>query len=64
MVPRDLKLIVTCEICKKEYSFYVNEDAYQEFISEENDKFAAELFPHLMDEEIDLIETNICENCI
>lgn len=64
MISRDLKITITCEICKNKYSFYVDSDAYDEFLSEDNDKSVTELFPHLMDEEIDLLETKICENCM
>lgn len=73
MVPRNKKITIICEICKNKFQFFVNEESYREYINEtqnggeiyrSQNKSAKELFPHLMSEDIDLIETNICKNCM
>lgn len=64
---RDCKITVQCSVCKKKYSFFVNEEDYEEYldqiVNQRQARSAIEFFPHLMNEEIDLLETNICSDC-
>ncbi len=64
MIKRDLEVNFNCVICGRNYKFFLNEEAYNKYINnEEATLSAAELFPNLMKEEIDLIETGVCEYC-
>jgi len=61
---RSKKVVLICDICKREYVIYVNENDYTKFMNEETTETPNNLFPHLTPEEIDLMETGICEFCI
>ena len=63
MKVRNYNVKIQCELCGREYSFFVNKENYDEFLSQKNYQSTAEIFPYLMDEEIDLLETKICSDC-
>lgn len=64
MIKKDKEIEITCAFCKRTYKFFVRNEDYEEYVNNhEPNRDPRELFPYLMEEEIDLMESNICENC-
>lgn len=62
---RDITLNIECIICGQIFPIQVNSKDYEKFSNSNIEDIEMEqLFPHLNDEEINLIMTQICENCI
>lgn len=67
MKSRDKKLKICCIICGRNYEVSVNDDDYHEYKSRTlvgSTTDTEKTFPYLEDWEIDLIEVQICPNCV
>lgn len=63
MIKRDRKITIECEICGRQFKFFVNGIDWQNYMFEPETKSAKEWFPYLDEEEIEVIETGICSEC-
>ena len=64
MIVKDFVAEVECVVCKKVYKFFVPKRVWEKYLEQETEgRTVKELFPHLLDSDVQLIETLICENC-
>jgi len=64
MRKKDRKISISCIVCHRCWEFYVNSEDFGQYIDENPCTDPKSLFPYLNDEEIELLETGICSNCI
>ena len=67
MKSRDTKFEVECSICGRSFEFQVNSEDLENFKTYgimQMEMNNMELFPYLEDDDINLIITNVCNNCV
>ena len=64
MIKKDKKVTVSCAICGRGFDIFVDSGSFSDYMENTETKSAKEYFPHLIQEEVELLETGICENCV
>ncbi len=65
MLVKDKIVHIKCDICRRNFPIFVNENSWAMFNNQNDyDKSTKELFPHLLNEEINVLETGICDECV
>jgi len=64
VIKKDKKVTVSCAICGRKFDIFVDSGSFSDYIENMEAKSAKEYFPNLDQEEVELLETGICENCV
>ncbi len=63
MLEKSEMLRLSCEICSRNFTIKVDKKGCKKYVSNDYTDLK-QVFPYLTDDEIDLIETNVCKECL